>query len=119
MDENPLADLVQRHCDRTGDTLAAIAARGGISRQTLSGLVNRQGPKAFPRQQTLEALAEGLGLPFETVRHVAAETAYGPANGAKPRQLVSVLTAQLDALSDGQLEVVIATVRALRNLETV
>ena len=114
MDENPLADLVTAHCERTGDTLAAIAARGGVSRQTLSGLVNRQGPKAFPREATLHALARGLDLPYETVRHVAAATAYGEANGHTPRRLVTVLLAQAESLTDEQLEVLLATASALK-----
>ena len=116
MDENPLAVLVTAHCERTGDTLAAIAARGGISRQTLSGLVHRQGPKSLPRHQTLVALAKGLDMPVEVVRRVASETAYGEGEGeAEPvRALVSVLVAQTEGLTDDELEVVLATARALK-----
>lgn len=114
--DNPLAELVTAHCERTGDTLAAIAARGGMSRQTLSGLVNRQGPKAFPRHGTLVALAKGLDLPLDTVRQVAAVAAYGEGDTAAPRRLVSILMAQAESLTDGQLEVVLATARAVKRL---
>jgi transcriptional regulator with XRE-family HTH domain len=112
--ENPLAELVTAHCERTGDTLAAIAKRGGISRQTLSGLVNREGPRAFPRQGTLDGLAKGLDLPLESVRQIAAVAAYGEATGESPRRLVGILIAHAEGLSDDQLEVVLATARAVK-----
>lgn len=114
MDENPLAELVTAHCERTGDTLAAIATRGGISRQTLSGLVHREGPKSWPRHRTLAALAKGLDMPVESVRQIAAETAYGEGETEAPRRLVTVLVAHAEALSDEDLEVVLATARALK-----
>jgi transcriptional regulator with XRE-family HTH domain len=110
--QNDLAEFVIAHCERTGDTLAAIAERGGMSRQTLSGLVNRTA-KSMPRQQTLEALARGLGVSVELVRHVAATTAYGEGEEPSPRRLVSVLTSYAEGLTDEQLEVVLATARAL------
>lgn len=114
MDENPLAELVTAHCERTGDTLSAIASRGGMSRQTLSGLVNRHGPKSFPRLSTLEALAKGLDMSLDAVRRAAVDTATGQALEAPPRRLVSVLMAHADGLTDDELEVVLATARALR-----
>jgi lambda repressor-like predicted transcriptional regulator len=114
MDENPLADLVNAHCERTGDTLAAIAARGGISRQTLSGLVHRHGPKSLPRHQTLVALAKGLGLSVETVRRAASVTAYGEGDTEPVRRLVSVIVAHTEGLTDEDLEVVLATTVALK-----
>jgi transcriptional regulator with XRE-family HTH domain len=111
---NPLAELITEHCDRTGDTLSAIALRGGMSRQTLSGLVNRDGPRAFPRRQTLEALARGLDLPLESVRQVAAVAAYGEGDVVAQRRLVTALVAYAEGLSDDQLEVVLATARAVK-----
>lgn len=113
---NPLAELVAAHCQRTGESLATVAARGGMSRQTLSGLVNREGPTSMPRHTTLVALSTGLGLPFETVRQVAAETAYGNGHQPDTRRLVTILMSQAEGLTDGQLEVLLATTRALRNL---
>jgi len=109
-----LALLVTAHCERTGDTLAAIAARGGMSRQTLSGLVN--GGQTFPRASTLRALARGLGLPYEAIRDAAVRNSLG-SEAAEPRRLVSVLMAHAEGLSDGQLEVVLATARALKKHE--
>jgi transcriptional regulator with XRE-family HTH domain len=112
--DNALAVFVTAHCERTGDTLTDIAARGGMSRQTLSGLVHRDGPKSMPRLQTLEALAKGLGVSVEAVRHVAAAATYGEPDGPQVRRLVATLTAYAETLDDGQLEVVLATARALQ-----
>ena len=115
---NPIAELVTAHCERTGDTLSDVAARGGLSRQTVSGLVHRDGPKSLPRGETLRGLAVGLGLPVEVVRQVAAESAYGEAaNGHAPRRLVSVLISYAERLTDGDLEVLLATARALESAE--
>jgi transcriptional regulator with XRE-family HTH domain len=116
--ENALAVLVTAHCERTGDTLTDIAARGGLSRQTLSGLVHRNGPKSMPRQQTLEALAKGLGVSVEAVRQVAATATYGPGDGPQVRRLVATLVGYAETLDDGQLEVVLATARALQRMVT-
>ena len=111
--QNALADLVSDHCERTGDTLSAIARRGGMSRQTLSALVNRETLMFWPRQSTLEALARGLGMSVESVRRAAATAAYGEGTMAPPRKLVAVLMAHAEQLDDTQLEVLLATARAL------
>jgi transcriptional regulator with XRE-family HTH domain len=110
--ENPLAVLVKTHCENTGDSLAAIAARGGMSRGTLSGLVN--GGRTFPRASTLEALARGLDLPYETVRAAAVRNTLGDSPTAEPRRLVVALMAHAEGLTDDQLEVVLATARAVK-----
>jgi transcriptional regulator with XRE-family HTH domain len=113
--QNALAELVTAHCDRTGDSLAAIAKRGGMSRQTLSALVNREGPMSWVRQSTLEALARGLDLPVESVRQVAAADAYaGNGDTPQPRTLVAALMAHAEGLTDAQLEVLLATATALK-----
>jgi len=55
-----------------------------------------------------------LGVSVELVRQVAAATAYGEGEEPPTRRLVSVLIAHAEELDDNQLEVVLATVRALR-----
>lgn len=110
---NPLGELVTAHCERTGDTLSAIAERGGLSRQTLSGLVNRDDPQAWPRRSTLAKLAKGLGVSTEYVQQIAT-SAYGNGDGPPTRRLVSVLMAHAEQLDDDQLEVLLATSRALQ-----
>lgn len=113
MDENPLAELITAHCERTGDTISSVAARGGLSRQTLSAMVNGHG--TFPRRHTLEALARGLELPYESVRYVAVVSTMGEGDDP-PRRLVTALVAHAQALTDAQLEVVLATARAVKKL---
>lgn len=114
---NALQELIQQHCDQTGDTLADIAARGHIARQTISGLVHRDGPKAAPRQATLRGLATGMGLPIETVQRAAVQAALGGANGNSGehhRRVVELLTALTSDLSDDDVSVLIAAARAMR-----
>jgi transcriptional regulator with XRE-family HTH domain len=110
----PLADLIRTHCDRTGDTLADIAARGSMSRQTLSALVNRTDANQLPRASTIRKLATGLELPFELVRSVAQETAYGDAPiGQEHSRPVQVLIAYAEKLPERDVDVLLATARAL------
>lgn len=115
---NALQELIQQHCAQTGDTLADIAARGHIARQTVSGLVHRDGPKAAPRLATLRGLATGMGLPFETVQRAAVQSAYAPSenngDGVHHRRVVDLLTALTDSLPDHDVSVLIATARAMR-----
>jgi transcriptional regulator with XRE-family HTH domain len=115
-----LQDLVTEHMDRTGDTLSDIAARGGLSRQTLSGLMNRHTGDggAMPRTQTLQALARGLGLPFETVRVAAAVAVYGEGEQTPVRRKVAVLIGYAERLDDESLDVALATLRALTVIQT-
>jgi len=115
MDETPLAALLRIHCEQTGDTLASVAARGGLSRQTLSELINKG--RAFPRPATLEGLAKGLGLPYEAVREAAVRGIVGE-DVDGPRRLVTALMAYAEGLTDAQLEVVLATARAVKKLPT-
>lgn len=115
MAENPIAELIRAHMDRTGDTQTDIAQRGGLSRQTLSGLVHSEGLRSMPRQRTLEALARGLGVTVDHVRQVAASAAYGE-NGHDQRRLIALLCSYAEGLTDDQLEVLIATTRALARM---
>lgn len=109
---NALQELITQHCDQTGDTLADIATRGGLARQTVSGLMHRDGPKAVPREATLRGLAVGMGLPYDTVRHAAA-TATFPESENGSRRIVNLLVALTENLSDEQVSVVVATARAM------
>jgi transcriptional regulator with XRE-family HTH domain len=108
----PLAELIKNHCDRTGDTLADIAHRGKVSRQTLSALVNRDRLEQLPRASTIEKLATGLGLPYDVVRRVATESTYGE-DDSQLRRSVRVLVAYAERMPDSQVEVLLATARAL------
>lgn len=114
----PLAQMIRAHCEMTGDTLADIATRGDLSRQTLSALVNRLSIQQMPRNSTVEKLAVGLGLPVETVRRVIAESAYGGEDPAEHRRVVRVLLAYAQRMPDHNVEVLLATARALEMATT-
>lgn len=72
---NALQALIAAHVEATGESYAAIARRGGMSRQTLSTLVGSAGLKQTPRPETLRRLAVGLGLNLNVVRAAAATAA--------------------------------------------
>jgi transcriptional regulator with XRE-family HTH domain len=113
----PLAELIRNHCDRTGDTLADIAERGDVSRQTLSALVNKTRLEQLPRAATVRKLAKGLGLPYDVVRRVATESTYGE-DDSQLRRSVRVLVAYAERMPDSQVEVLLATARALEMTTT-
>lgn len=113
---NALQELIAQHCDQTGETLADIAARGGMARQTVSGLMHRDGPRAVPRDATLRGLAVGLGLPFEVVRRAAAQATFPEHEDVHQRRIVNLLVALTENLSDAQVSVIVATARAMQPL---
>lgn len=72
---NALQRLIREHVESTGETLADIARRGGMPRQTVSLLANREHMPQTPHAPTLRRLAVGLGVDLNTVRAAAAEAA--------------------------------------------
>lgn len=111
---NALQELIAAHCADTGESIATVAARGGLSRQTVSGLVNRDDPSSIPRRATLAKLAVGLNLSLEVVEH-AAVLAASQVNGEHTEELrLEVLMDQARQLDDAKLRVLLATARALR-----
>lgn len=116
-DPNPLQLLISEHCANTGDTLADIAHRGGLARQTVSALAHRDGPRSMPRTTTLERLAAGMEVSVDVVRRVAQEAAYGPSAQAPSDHRLFVLLDTAETLSTGSVDVLLATARALRNAE--
>lgn len=109
---NQLQDLIAQHCDQSGDTLADIAARGQLSRQTVSNLMNREGLTRVPHAKTLRGLATGMGLPLDTVARVAAAAVYGNER-ASQRNVVTVLVSLAESMTDSQVTVLCATARAM------
>lgn len=64
-----LRRLIAAHCERTGDSYADIARRGGFSSSSqVHALATRDYTKTGPRPRTLEKLAVGLGIPVQEVR---------------------------------------------------
>jgi transcriptional regulator with XRE-family HTH domain len=70
---NDLQRLIAQHCTDTGDSVADLAHRAGLSRQTVSALLHRDDPKGIPSRTTLAKLAAGLDLPTHTVLLAAAD----------------------------------------------
>ena len=113
--QNPLQALITEHMANTGDTLADIAARGGLPRQTVSGLLNRDESGGIPRRSTLQRLATGLGLSLATVTEAAAQTVahhHGDRQNPLDHRL-AVLVDTAKRLSPHEVDVLLATARAL------
>jgi len=118
--DDALGQLILDHCHATGDTLAGIAKRGGMSRQTLSSIVHRTGPITIPRQVTLAKLATGMGVSLHTVEVAAAMSVASDADtpeATKAFQL-SVLIGYAQTLNGRDLEVLMATARALASADS-
>lgn len=69
-----LAELIQQHIDRTGESYTQISDRGRISRANVHRLATETRP-SMPRKATLEGLARGLSLPANVIRRAALVTA--------------------------------------------
>jgi transcriptional regulator with XRE-family HTH domain len=115
VERNALQALIAEHMENTGDTLADIAARGGLPRQTVSGLLNRGQSGGIPRRSTLQKLATGLGLSLSTVTDAAAQAASSNGDGRHTPldHRVSVLVDMAERLTPHDVDVLLATARAL------
>lgn len=111
---NALQALIAEHLANTGDTLADIAARGGLPRQTVSGLLNRVEPGGMPRRATLEKLATGLGLSASVVVDAAASAAGRTSLPGAVDHRVTVLGELARTMPPQHLDVLLATARALQ-----
>lgn len=113
---NALQELISAHCRDTGESLSDIAARGGLSRQTVSAIAHRDDPGAIPRRATLVGLAAGLGLSLSVIEHAAALAASqldGNSERAMAELRLEVLLDQARGMDDAALRVLLATARAL------
>lgn len=70
---NRLQRLVQDRADERGWSLAHVATRSELHRQTVYRLM-REEPKEMPAPKTLAGLARGLDLPERMLREAAAES---------------------------------------------
>lgn len=116
----PLQQLILEHMAATGETYADLAKRGGLPRQTLQAIVQRES-KAMPRPATLVAVADALQLPLAKVQQAAAASAVG-AGEQHPLltddPLTVLLLRAVDDLSPEHRQVLLATARALKKAET-
>lgn len=117
---NPLQELIHAHCIAHNETLADIANRGGMSRQTLSALMNKNGSLGVPRAATLQKLSDGLGISLRVVQDAAGEAALGRRDGDSAtfdRRVVTLID-HANKLSPEKVDVLLATARALQALDT-
>ena len=66
-----LAELVRAYQDTTGESLATIATRAGLSKSKVFQVTHAV---HFPRLDTIEKLAIGLKLPLAVVKQAAMTT---------------------------------------------
>lgn len=116
----PLQRLVLEHMAATGESYNALAKRGGLPRQTIQAIVQRDG-HAMPRQATLVKLAQALQLPLHKVQAAAAASAASSPDGQHPVESDDALTVMLeraiDGLTDEHRQVLLATARALKKAQ--
>lgn len=115
---NPLQELIRAHCESHNETLADIALRAGMSRQTLSAIMNKDGGEGVPRATTLAKLAKGLNLSLRVVQDAASEAAMGRHGDQQYDRRVVVLIDHVQRMTPGQVDVLLATARALQALDT-
>lgn len=119
----PLQRLLLEHMEATSETLADIARRGGLPRQTVQAVLYRPA-HSVPLESTMRKLAKGLGIPVAIVRQAAAQGLAEPNdNGATVRTLAEdpvlmVLMDEAQELSQEQRQVLVELARALRRLKT-
>ena len=110
---NALQELIADHCRTSGETISDVAARGGLSRQTVSAIAHRDDPGAIPRRGTLVKPAVALKLSLEVIERAAAMAA-SQVNGDELWDLrLDVLLDHARRLDDARLQVLLATARAL------
>lgn len=110
---NALQALIQEHMQATGDTVADIATRGGLPRQTVSNLLHREDWAGIPHRRTLEHLARGLGVSLTVVMAAAAQVAAGTASDPATGRL-AVLLDTAKGLPEHDVAVLLATARAMK-----
>lgn len=112
-----LAELIQQHIDRTGESYTQIAERGRISRANVHRLATETG-QSMPRKATLEGLARGLSLPHSVIRRAALVTA-GTGDVDEPDAPRSAaldrLTAVTENLSEDDLDLLRAIAHVLED----
>lgn len=112
-----LAELIQQHIDRTGESYTQISERGKISRANVHRLATETG-QSMPRKATLEGLATGLRLPPNVIRRAALVTA-GTGDVDEPDAARSAamerLTSATDNLNQDDLDLLRAIAQLLED----
>lgn len=94
-------------------TYAELARRSGLPRSTVHKLATTRLRRA-PEPHTLERLAIGLGLPFEQLQALAAESlGFTLTHESRTDPEISLITASLERLSPEDRQHVLALVSSL------
>lgn len=105
-----LKALIQQHLDRTGDSAAALAAKMGGHRQTVSTWFGGQ-IRTWPRPDTLQAFANVTGYDLALVVLATARTMGLPVSG--PSALASALPTAARQLTAQQQRAIISVIEAM------
>lgn len=111
-----LRDLIQRHIDRTGDSLNHMGDRSGVRSQTLSKWYRGEITE-FPEPERLRRFAAYTGYTEQTVVLAAAAT-IGLRVAEVGGRLVNSLPPGTDSLSAEDIDAVRAIVRQLVDART-
>ncbi|MFD8032457.1 helix-turn-helix domain-containing protein [Streptomyces sp. NPDC059717] len=105
---NALQQIIRDRLDSERWSYGDVARRGGIPRSTVHHLATADHMARMPQPATLEGLAQGLGIPLQTIRQAAAEACgihlYAPAAESAPTP---------EAPDDPEVDVLIASVQRL------
>ncbi|GAA3783032.1 transcriptional regulator [Streptomyces chiangmaiensis] len=105
---NALQQIIRDRLDSERWSYGDVARRGGIPRSTVHHLATIDHMARMPQPATLEGLAQGLGLPLQTIRRAAAE-----ACGIHLYAPLSESARTSEAAGDPEVDVLIASVQRL------
>ena len=118
---NPLQRLIRQRLREQGWSYREVARRGGLPHSTVYTLATTRNLARPPRPATIDALAQGLGVPVSAVRAAAAESTglhyydEAPAGPERPGdQERELLIASIDELTPEDRRHVAALVESLR-----
>jgi hypothetical protein len=104
-----LARLIRTHQDATGDSYADISRKTRLSKGKI-GQLARPDQTYLVRQETLEKLAHGLGLPMATVQRAALGTAGFADKEVQRATAIQLVVDKLETLDDDTVALVSAIV---------
>lgn len=107
-----IADLIQQHCQRTGDSYSDLARASGLSKARI-GQLALTGTPAMPRHETLVKLSKALKLPLAVIQSAAMVSAGVSPDSESPDQRIALLVAHIADLPEVDLEYVETFVSAL------
>lgn len=107
-----ISDLIRRHQDKTGDSLRRIADLTGLSKTSIAELIQGRQRRVL-HGDTIEKLARGLRIPVSVVSHAALVSAGMTPPGPAPEHRLALIVAELERLSDDDLDTVEAVIASL------